>query len=145
MQIQNYASSPAHPAVSKVEGSDTFYLSPKDLRTFINSAEWNLASAVSTDPTINLLLYIPSKLQSPLHVLHSNGERLQSNAFIIPRWGGVVINNPTFDATKSKHFESVELHGIMEIYIDQLRSLLGVKTQRLKHHTSNIVKLLLNS
>jgi phosphatidylinositol glycan class S len=50
------------------------------------------------------------------------GERLSSNGFLIPRWGGVVIANP-----ESDHLSTTELKPFMQLYLAQLRDLLGIR------------------
>lgn len=54
------------------------------------------------------------------------GNLIKNNAFLIPRWGGVVINNPD-RSTSTHNFTSDELKSVMSIFIMQLRGLLGVQ------------------
>ncbi|RIA87016.1 phosphatidylinositol-glycan biosynthesis class S protein [Glomus cerebriforme] len=122
-QIQHYARLTFEPNHKPDE--NYFFLTPELLPHFINAAEWNLASAVSSYPTLNFILYVPSKEQSPLHIQDSKGNIMENNAFLIPRWGGVIINNP--DRSKGTHnFSFKELKSVMSIFITQLRGLLGV-------------------
>ncbi|CAG8808688.1 15175_t:CDS:2, partial [Racocetra fulgida] len=66
-QIQHYARLTFEPQ----NDENYFYLTPDLLPHFINAAEWNLASAVSSYPTLNFILYVPSKDQSPLYIKDS--------------------------------------------------------------------------
>ena len=111
-----------------------------------------IASAVSSYPTLNLILYIPEANQSPLRIHNSKGSYnrllitvsqnqedymlthfetilghpIDNNAFLIPRWGGIVISNP--QTTNNSYTLTVEeLKPIIEIFISQLRGLLGVR------------------
>jgi phosphatidylinositol glycan class S len=70
-QIQHYARLTFEPHNKTDE--NYFFLTPELLPHFINAAEWNLASAVSSYPTLNFILYVPSKGQSPLHIQDSKG------------------------------------------------------------------------
>lgn len=70
-QIQHYARLTFEPFHKADE--NYFYLTPELLPHFINAAEWNLASAVSSYPTLNFILYVPSKDQSPLYIQDSKG------------------------------------------------------------------------
>ena len=99
------------PEYSKRYNSNT--LSSTQLSNFINGAEWNLANPVSSATPITFIHYIPS---TPINIIKSNGELLPSNAFLIPRWGGVIIenNNP------------INIKKSMMIYISQLRQILGI-------------------
>jgi len=130
-QVQNFATLPLTAKFSNINDNKYYYLEAKDLGHFINSAEWNLASPVSTAPPINFILYIPPYSQSPLYIHDSKGEILETNAFLIPRWGGIVIDknrNNTMD-NDSEHqyiYSFKDLHPIMELFLNQLRSLLGI-------------------
>jgi phosphatidylinositol glycan class S len=70
-QIQHYARLTFEPYHKADE--NYFFLTPELLPHFINAAEWNLASAVSSYPTLNFILYVPSKEQSPLYIQDSKG------------------------------------------------------------------------
>ncbi|CAG8801106.1 17066_t:CDS:10, partial [Gigaspora margarita] len=121
-QIQHYSRLTFEPQKNLHNDKNYFYLTPDLLPHFINAAEWNLASAVSSYPTLNFILYVPSKNQSPLYIKDSK----ENNAFLIPRWGGVIINNP--DQSVGTHmFTFDELKSVMSIFIMQLRGLLGVQ------------------
>jgi hypothetical protein len=52
-----------------------------------------IESPAHSEPTIKFLLFIPSKSHSPLHLLTYEGTRSKHNAFVIPRWGGVLTYN----------------------------------------------------
>ncbi|KAJ3333345.1 hypothetical protein HDU76_009148 [Blyttiomyces sp. JEL0837] len=132
-QIQAYASLPIQPERSvDPEGNTQFYfLRPSHLPHFINSAEWNLGgSVVSTSPPINLIMYVPPKSQSPLHVVTSQGYTLHTNGFLIPQWGGIVISNPDRERD-SLTYSVAALKPVMEVFLAQLRGLLGVKEVKL--------------
>ncbi|KAF7731813.1 hypothetical protein EC973_008328 [Apophysomyces ossiformis] len=128
-QIQNYASLSLKPTLRNRPGKPQYYsFDQEHLPHFVNSAEWNLASTISSHPTINFILYIPSDDQSPLWIHDSRGEPLLSNAFLIPRWGGVVIKNLPKDTLNQQHhrLSKDDLKPIMKLFSYQLRSLLGV-------------------
>ncbi|CAG8568864.1 541_t:CDS:10 [Ambispora gerdemannii] len=135
-QIQHYAAltfEPEHKTFNDENIDDAanfarsyYFLTPESLPHFINSAEWNLASAVSSYPTMNFILYVPSKKQSPLYIHDSKGVFTENNAFLIPRWGGIVISNPDTSNGTYK-FTIEELKPVMEIFVSQLRGLLGVQ------------------
>jgi phosphatidylinositol glycan class S len=56
-QILNYATLIQKPR--KLQNDYVLY--PKELAHYLNSAEWNLASVVSSSPAIHFVLYIPEK------------------------------------------------------------------------------------
>ncbi|CAG8520369.1 15538_t:CDS:2, partial [Acaulospora morrowiae] len=123
-QVQHYARFTFEPRKNINNENESFYLTPELLPHFINAAEWNLASAVTSYPTLNFILYVPSLEQSPLYIQDSKGNVVNNNAFLIPRWGGVVVENPN-RSTGSHTFTFGELKSAMSIFIMQLRGLLG--------------------
>ncbi|CAO3676952.1 unnamed protein product [Umbelopsis vinacea] len=128
-QIQHYAQLAVAPQYMEREKLPSYhYLTPETLPHFINSAEWNLASAISTYPTVNFILYIPSADKTPLRIHNSKGQPLRSNAFLIPRWGGIAIKNPpnTLSTPGRLEFTKEDLKPFMEIFVAQLRGLIGI-------------------
>lgn len=63
------------------------------LKNFINSAEWNLASAQSESKPLNFILYVPRADQRPLLIKDQDVE-VPTNSFILPQFGSIVIYNP---------------------------------------------------
>ncbi|CAH1762302.1 88_t:CDS:2 [Entrophospora sp. SA101] len=99
-------------------------------QAIVEISQWNIASAVSSYPTLNFILYIPSHDQSPLYILDSKENIVGNNAFLIPRWGGVIINNiddRSIGNNNNHFFTFEELKSVMSIFIMQLRGLLGVQ------------------
>lgn len=132
-QIENYAALSIEPD-RKVyaNGSTVYTFNPKALSNFINSAEWNLASVVSSAPPVHLILYTPPESRSPLYILHSDGRPVETNSFLIPQWGGIAIRSIP-KGTKLFHYSRQELHPIMEIFLGQLRDLMGIEPTRIKN------------
>jgi len=62
-----------------------YILSGRDLGLAINPVESQLASHVSSKPRLNFLAYVPTVEQSPLHIVDNEGNKVDSNAFLIPR------------------------------------------------------------
>ena len=86
---------------------------------------------------LNFLAYVPTEDQTPLHILDGGssanpGESiLDSNAFLIPKWGGVAIYNPELkkdeknDRGRIEH--NMEMEKVAAIFLTQLRELLGLQ------------------
>ena len=119
-QVQLYASfSPSIAGPQYDSSSREWKLQRSDLSGFVNAAEWPLSPSIGSGPTINFVLFVPSKEQSPLVLAETGG-----NSWIVPQWGGVQILNPT-----GKHTESLtadDLRPVMLTFADQLTSLLGL-------------------
>lgn len=94
-----------------------------------------LASQVSLHPCINLVIYVVPCENAPLHIYSKSGHKSSTannvEAFISPRWGGVVIANPSIEQcikeTEDTPIEFVpEEATVMGVFVSQLRLLLGV-------------------
>lgn len=119
-QVQFYSTLtklPREVTVSENPEKKQFIFTQDDLSTFVNFAEWSLSS-IHSYPSLNFILYIPSKEYTPLLI-----EESKSNSFIIPQWGGVVIHNPL--SFSSLYLDESDLFPILEIFSSQLLSLLG--------------------
>ncbi|XP_012251925.2 GPI transamidase component PIG-S isoform X1 [Athalia rosae] len=112
------------------------YALPEDvLQQIITPLEKKLASQISLNPCINLVMYTPPCDQAPLHIYTRTGHRSRpaSNieAFLSPRWGGVVIANPPVETCKEMEDQGKvtfipDAAGIMGFFIFHLRLLLGI-------------------
>jgi phosphatidylinositol glycan class S len=104
-------------------------LSSEQLPHIINPVEAYLGSHISTNPSINFVVYIPTREQSPLNIYDSDGEESSTNAFLSPRWGGLLIYNIDSSVTNNQSLPvnvSVDMQHIMSIFMAQLRLLLGI-------------------
>ena len=56
------------------------------------------------------------------------GQPLRSNAFLIPRWGGIAIKNPPRNLETPGRLElsKEDLKPFMDTFVAQLRGLIGV-------------------
>jgi phosphatidylinositol glycan class S len=107
--------------VPRQEG-DRFVLAASDLSLAIHPVESQLASHVSSKPRINFLVYVPPRESSPLHIVDAKGDATAENAFLIPSWGGVVFHNVPASETSAM----VDTDKVMEVFLSQLRQLLGL-------------------
>ncbi|KAJ1921017.1 GPI transamidase component [Mycoemilia scoparia] len=121
-QILRYTALPIPPIAS----NNGTYITSDMLPNFINSAEWNMASIEPVAPTIHFLLYIPKTTSRPLVIKDSNLVSSKTNGFMISQWGGIHISNPPSDKQVYK-FGTKELQPTMEVFVSQLRELLGIQ------------------
>eukprot|EP00118_Oscarella_pearsei_P000481 m.5049 g.5049 ORF g.5049 m.5049 type:complete len:538 (+) comp11991_c0_seq1:278-1891(+) len=123
-QILRYADlgvTPKHHSENK-----TYYLSFKDLPHSINVVESRLGTYVSSNPTLEFLIYVPRTSHSPLFIQDKTGQTVPNNAFLSPRWGGIVIHNGEPEKANRGRVVSVPMAAIMPIFISQLKLLLGL-------------------
>ncbi|KAL8570340.1 hypothetical protein ACOMHN_035758 [Nucella lapillus] len=118
----------------KDSADNTFFYTEHDLPHLINPLEAKLGSHASNRPSLNFVVYVPTRSSSPLHIRDENGRPVSSNAFLSPRWGGILIYNTDVMANKT-HLPTVqiEIKRVMEVFLTQLRLLLNIHVQ-----TSNV-------
>lgn len=91
-----------------------FVLSETELPHIITSIESKLSNSISDSPTIHLVVYVPPCSNSPLHIYNANNGRASVHgidAFISPKWGGIVIANPT-KAECARYMDTQEVADI---------------------------------
>ncbi|KAJ3393639.1 hypothetical protein HDU84_001414 [Entophlyctis sp. JEL0112] len=141
-QIQYFATLAINPDKTATKDGVAHILRPRHLPHFLNS-EWSFGgSPVSTNPPINLVVYIPSRAQSPMYISETNEKSsplLETNGFLIPQWGGIVIVNPSAGqlvnletGAKLYTLTASELEAPMQVFLAQIRTLLGVKETKLR-------------
>ncbi|CAG5134746.1 unnamed protein product, partial [Candidula unifasciata] len=115
------------------KGDNFYYYTEQDLPHIINPLETKLGSHASNSPALNFIVGIPTQDRSPLYILDSNGEKLPSNAFLSPRWGGILIynaeqDNATISSSPAQSIQ-VNMHRVMEVFVSQIRLLLNIHAQ----------------
>eukprot|EP00057_Strongylocentrotus_purpuratus_P030336 XP_781371.3 PREDICTED: GPI transamidase component PIG-S-like isoform X2 [Strongylocentrotus purpuratus] len=115
-------------SVKPKKKDSSFYFSHSSLPHIITPVEAKLGSHATNFPNLNFVVYIPPLDQSPLYIHSSNGKPVSTNAFLSPRWGGVLIHNtpiPDENATRPVWVE-VKNSAVMPVFLAQLRLLLGI-------------------
>ncbi|XP_066602353.1 GPI transamidase component PIG-S-like, partial [Prorops nasuta] len=112
------------------------YALPEDvLPQLVTPLEKKLASQVSLYPCINLVVYMVPCDSAPLHIYKKTGHRSRTDnnveAFLSPRWGGVVLTNPPIEACAKSNISLPitvvpEETTIVGTFVAQLRLLLGI-------------------
>ncbi|KAI4496156.1 hypothetical protein M0802_008023 [Mischocyttarus mexicanus] len=101
----------------------------------VTPLEKKLASQVSLHPCINFVAYVVSCDNTPLHIYARNGHKSMTDgdveAFLSPRWGGVVFTNPPSEACEAAAYGKAttivpDEATIIGIFLAQLRLLLGI-------------------
>ncbi|TFK73499.1 hypothetical protein BDN72DRAFT_834629 [Pluteus cervinus] len=101
----------------------SYALTSEQLTVFVNSAEWTLSSSASNDPVLHFLLFVPSATRRPLYI-EQDGQISNSNAFILPQWGGILIYNS--ETNHHINLNSTDLDPIFSTFTNQLHMLLGI-------------------
>lgn len=90
----------------------------------INPVEAYLGSHVSTNPNINFVVYVPTRDQSPLFIYDESGKASSTNAFLSPRWGGLLVYN--VNVTSDSKVVDIDMRHVLSVFASQLRLLLGI-------------------
>lgn len=108
-----------------------FFYEETDLPHTINPLEANLGSHASNNPMLNFIVYVPSRDQHPLHIVLKNGEKVKTNSFLSPQWGGIVVQNlPSPPPNSSLPVSvAVDMKTVMEVFLTQLRLLMDFNIQ----------------
>lgn len=118
--------------LKKDKKREAFLYTAKDLPHVINPLEAKLGSYTSNNPSLNFLVYVPSRDQHPIYIVDSAGVEVESNSFLSPRWGGIYIQNVPSPSENDTYPHTVELdmRRVMEVFISQLRLLLNFQSQQ---------------
>lgn len=126
-QVLYYTSLSVKPKKSSNDSS--FYFPHSSLPHIITPVEAKLGSHVTNFPNLNFVVYIPPLDQSPLYILSHDGKPVSTNAFLSPRWGGVLIHNTPQESENASRPLQMEIDNgaVMPVFLSQLRLLLGVQ------------------
>lgn len=114
----------------KASTGSTYYYNEQDLPHIINPLEAKLGSQASNRPTLNFVVYVPPQSGTPLYTLDQNGKQVPSNAFLSPRWGGIVIYNiAVAENVTVRPTVSIDMRLVMDVFLTQLRLLLNIHGQ----------------
>jgi len=95
---------------------------------------WHDDFVTTNKRMFHIVIYIPKKSHSPLHLYHDE-ELVGTNGFVIPKVGSLLIFNPQQN-TSFDHNEKIsqrvisfeEGHRLMQLLIQQLRQLFSINT-----------------
>lgn len=114
-------------------------MSQEHLPHIITSIERKLGNPISDNPCLHLVVYVPPCENGPLHIYDNKGNRASTNnvdSFISPKWGGIVIANPTEDIcieasqqTQSKVDVNLKSEQIMQVMLYLLRKLVDIQNE----------------
>ena len=97
-------------------------LNREKLSRVTNQIESRLYSFVSNNPQIHLVVYIPCDPENPISIEDENGNKVESNSFVAPRWGGVIFYDRF---TKGAQTTVIDNNVVMPIFGHQILQLLG--------------------
>ncbi|KAA0051977.1 GPI transamidase component PIG-S [Cucumis melo var. makuwa] len=117
---------------------ESYIFNTKDLPFFVNSNEWHLDTSIAAggrSKILHFVVYVPSARECPLLLELPDGQISETNGFISPTWGGVIVWNPKgcLRDHESKQLRrhmisNPELEKIVEVFLGQFRQLFGLKS-----------------
>ncbi|KAG6593005.1 GPI transamidase component PIG-S [Cucurbita argyrosperma subsp. argyrosperma] len=119
------------------DDQESYIFNTKDLPFFVNSNEWHLDTSIAAggrSKILHFVIYIPSARECPLLLQLPDGQISETNGFISPMWGGVIVWNPKgcLDRKSKQHHRQMisypELEKIVEVFLGQFRQLFGLKS-----------------
>ncbi|KAL8139122.1 hypothetical protein V2J09_005123 [Rumex salicifolius] len=132
--------------------SKSYIFNTKDLPFFVNSNEWHLDTSIEAggrSKILHIIVYVPSADECPLLLKLPNGEISNTNSFISPMWGGVIVWNPPSCSRNSESKQPArhiipfqDLQSVVEVFMGQLRQLFGLKSKNLYEGASGKVNFL---
>ncbi|KAF7665273.1 hypothetical protein LDENG_00142020 [Lucifuga dentata] len=131
-QILYYAMLGVNPRFDSSRRAYT--LNADSLAHVINPVEARLGSnAASSNPLLNFLLYVSDAQHSPLYIHDRKKQKVPSNAFHSPRWGGIMVYNVNDLYGPEADFPvdiNINMADVMGVFLAQLRLLLGVQSSK---------------
>lgn len=113
-----------------------YALSESSLPHIITAIEKNLGAGITDRTPINLVVYITPCDIAPVYIYNKQGQKANLNninAFISPKWGGIIIANPTVETCREyneKPYEKVlffvQTNDVMQVMLYQLQKLLDI-------------------
>lgn len=114
-----------------------YALPEKTLTHFVTAVEHNIGRGISTNPNLQIVVYVPPCSQSPIMIYSKTDERVSNattSSFISTKWGGVIVHNPSEEVCEralsgdvhERTKVQVDSHEVMTVALHLLRRLLDV-------------------
>ncbi|XP_039252287.2 GPI-anchor transamidase component PIGS-like [Styela clava] len=127
-QILYYSGLSVKPKSKTLDNIKQFYLTHEQLSHVVNPIESRLGAQISPNPTLNFVVYMSEDNYNPLYIQHADESYSTTNTFLVPRWGSIMIKNaPKSNDTIFPHVVELDSVEIMQVFVAQLRSLLGLE------------------
>ena len=82
----------------------------------------------SDNHVLNFIVYVPPPDQQPMTLVDADGTPVPTNAFITPRWGGVMLYSLDKTASPSAERQSVDVdvEAVTKIFLTQFFMHIGL-------------------
>lgn len=106
-------------------GDKAYFIKSSDLSIMTNSIENRLGARVSDSAAFEFVTYVAAK--QPLYIL-SETSNVQTNAFLVPRWGGIYIHN--VDVSSQQLPQTISADADMKTFITHFLDLIGIRLNK---------------
>ncbi|XP_077510166.1 phosphatidylinositol glycan anchor biosynthesis class S [Amblyomma americanum] len=106
------------------------YIATADqLSLIINPIEGSRGFQASIRPVLNFVVFVVPQNHHPLYIYDEQGEQLETNSFLVPKWGGVLFYNvakfPEPGDALPQPVE-IDMHSVFEVFLAQFSLLVGL-------------------
>lgn len=135
-------------STSNQSNEKSFFIRQSDLSIMTNHIENRLGSRISDASAFEFVTYVPSR--QPLFVASNNGSKFwfcflidqffsssglcvlkaeaKTNAFLVPRWGGIYVHN-----TPPKSDQSIQTDQSMRVFMTHFLDLIGIRLNKVNY------------
>merc|ERR1712000_48025 len=110
------------------ESSNEYLISSDSIQRFVNPNSWHLESVDANATALHFVVFVPPA-DKRLRLIDNNNIKSNTNAFVVPQWGGVLIfnvPNAKNSLPVSLSLDEQALKPVMNVFVEQLKLLLGV-------------------
>ncbi|KAH7959562.1 hypothetical protein HPB49_011884 [Dermacentor silvarum] len=109
--------------------SGAYIATADQLSLIINPIEGSTGFQASIRPVLNFVVYVVPQTHYPLYIYDDQGNQLETNAFLSPKWGGVLFYNvakfPGPGDTLPQPVE-IDMRSVFQVFLAQLSLLVGL-------------------
>ncbi|XP_075541033.1 phosphatidylinositol glycan anchor biosynthesis class S isoform X1 [Dermacentor variabilis] len=109
--------------------SGAYIATADQLSLIINPIEGSTGFQASIRPVLNFVVYVVPQTHYPLYIYDDQGNQLQTNSFLSPKWGGVLFYNvakfPGPGDTLPQPVE-IDMRSVFQVFLAQLSLLVGL-------------------
>ncbi|GAV01925.1 hypothetical protein RvY_12559 [Ramazzottius varieornatus] len=100
----------------------------REAAKIINSVESRLGASSSDKHVLNFIVYVPPPEQQPTTLVDADGAAVPTNAFITPRWGGVMLYTLHGAALppSERHLVEIDVDSVTKVFLTQFFMHIGL-------------------
>ncbi|KAH8039049.1 hypothetical protein HPB51_004974 [Rhipicephalus microplus] len=111
------------------QSANAYVATADQLSLIINPIEGSTGFQASIHPVLNFVVYVVPQTHYPLYIYDDQGNQLETNSFLSPKWGGVLFYNVAkFPGPGDALPQPVEIdmRSVFQVFLAQLSLLVGL-------------------